>query len=290
MNELCALLTRHCHEGMTTTAIPRLILSRSEAASEVSAAMYYPLFCVVAQGRKRLWLGEEEFQYDPTSYVVASVDLPVIGQVIEGPCLGFTLALEPGMLAELLLEVPPEVASRAAPERALAVNPLDAGLLEPCVRLLRLLDQPADIPVLAPLAEREILYRLLLGPRGEMLRQMALPTSRLSQVRRAIQAIQDRYDQPLRVDELARLAGMSPPSLHRHFRAATSLSPLQFQKRLRLHEARRRLMSQDADAASVAFDVGYESASQFSREYRRLFGVPPVRDAAQRRQAVAAAA
>ncbi len=289
MNELCSLLTRHCREGWTATAVPRLTLSRACATSEVSAAMYFPLFCVLAQGRKRVWLGEEEFQYDPTSYLVASVDLPVIGQVIEGPCLGFTLALEPAMLATLLLELPPEATGRTAPGRALAVNALDPGLLDPCLRLLRLLDSPADIPVLAPLAEREILYRLLLGPRGEMLRQMALPTSRLSQVRRAIQAIQDRYDQPVRVDELARLAGMSPPSLHRHFRAATSLSPLQFQKRLRLHEARRRLMSQDADAASVAFDVGYESASQFSREYRRLFGAPPGRDAAQRRQAVAAA-
>lgn len=291
MNELCELLARHCHRDVTPTAIPRLTLSRALAPNEPTGAMYYPLFCAVARGRKRVFLGSEEFHYDPTSYLVASVDLPVIGQVIEAPYLGLTLALDPAALAALLLELPPRSgAGGLAASKALAVQTLGDDLRDPLLRLLRLLEQPRDIPVLAPGIEREILYRLLLGPRGEMLRQLALPASQLSQVSRAIHEIRRRYEQPIRVEELARLAGMSAPTFHRHFRAVTAMSPLQFQKRIRLQEARRRLLSEPGDAARVGFDVGYESASQFSREYRRLFGAPPVRDASRVRRALAARA
>lgn len=286
MSELCALITRHCHRDLTPTAVPRLTLSRSSATTELSPAMYYPLLCVVARGRKRIYLGHEEFRYDPNSYLVASLDLPVSGQVIEAPCLGVTLALDPATLAALLLEMPPAGGERAAP-KAMAVNPLEADLLDPLLRLLRLLDRPEEIPVLAPLIEREILYRLLRGPRGAMLRQLALPASQLSQISRAINVLRSRYEQTIRVEELARFAGMSAPSFHRHFRAVTAMSPLQFQKRIRLQEARRLLLSRNADAASVGFDVGYQSASQFSREYRRLFGAPPGRDAARVRRALA---
>ncbi len=290
MSELCALLARHCHREMTPTAIPRLTLTRSEGVTEPTGALYYPLFCVVARGRKRVFLGDEVLHYDPSTYLIASLDLPVTGQVIEAPYLGATLALDPGALAALLLELPPAAgggrATTALPPKAMAVNALGADLLEPLLRLLRLLDRPGDIAVLAPLVEREILYRLLLGPRGESLRQRALPASRLSQVSRAIQLLRSRYDQPVRVEELARAAGMSAPSLHRHFRAVTNLSPLQFQKHLRLQEARRRLLAGPGDAASVGFGVGYESASQFSREYRRLFGAPPGRDATRVRRAL----
>ncbi len=277
MSELRDLLARHCHHPTTTTAIPRLVLSRSEVATLPSAAMYYPLLCIVAQGRKRIFLGDQEFYYDPATYLVASVDLPVTGQVIEAPCLGCTLALDPGTLTALLLDMPP-VARGPVASTALGVNKLEDDLLDPLLRLLRLLDRPHDIPVLAPLIEREILYRLLGGPRGEMLRQMARPDSRLSQISRAIAAIRRRYDQPLRTDELARLANMSATSFHRHFRAVTAMSPLQFQKQIRLQEARQMLLSQNIDAARVSFDVGYESPSQFSREYHRFFGVPPGRD------------
>jgi len=158
------------------------------------------------------------------------------------------------------------------------------------LRLLRLLDQPQHVATLAPLVEREILYRLLLGSRGDMLRQLALPTSQLSQINRTIGFIRRRFDQPIRVAELADLASMSSPSFHRHFRAVTGMSPLQFQKRIRLQEARRRLLSEDVAAANVGMEVGYESPSQFSREYRRLFGAPPVRDASLARQGVEAGA
>ena len=282
MNELCALITRHCHREMTATPVPRLTLSRASAETELAAVMYHPLLCVVARGRKRIYLGAEEFFYDPNSYLIASLDLPVSGQVIEAPCLGLMLAIDPATLAALVLEMP-SAADGRVPAKALAVHPLEADLLDPLLRLLRLLDRPDDIPVLAPLIEREILYRLLRGPRGEMLRQMALPSSQLSQVGRAIELIRRRYEQTIRVGDLARAAGMSATSFHRHFRAVTAMSPLQFQKRIRLQEARRRLLAQKANAARVGFDVGYESASQFSREYRRLFGAPPGRDMAKAR-------
>lgn len=286
MSELCTLLSRHCPSGITATGIPRLVLSRSQTTTEMSAANYYPLLCVVAQGRKRIFLGKEEFIYDPSTYLIASVDLPVTGQVIEAPCLGVTLALDPKLLAALLLEMPPMAAGWAA-SKALAVNALEDDLLDPLLRMLRLLDRPDDIPVLAPLIEREILYRLLLGPRGVMLRQLALPSSQLSQISRAIHWIRNHYDQPIRIEELARVAGMSAPSFHRHFRAVTGMSPLQFQKRIRLQEARRLLLSEPTDAARVGFDVGYESPSQFSREYRRLFGAPPGQDSAKVRGTLA---
>ena len=285
MSELRTLLARHCHSDVTPTALPRLTLSRSNVTTELTAAIYYPLFCVIAQGRKQIFLGNEKFYYDPATYLIASVDLPVTGQVIEAPCLGCTLALDPKMIAALVLEMPALSRGRSV-SKAMAVNPLEQDLLDPLLRLLRLLDQSQHIPVLAPLIEREILYRLLLGPQGKMLRQLALPDSQLSQISRAIHAIRRRYDQPIRVDELAQLAGMSAPSFHRHFRAVTALSPLQFQKQIRLQEARRLLLSQNADAARVAFDVGYESPSQFSREYRRLFGAPPGVDTQRMRRAL----
>ena len=283
MSELRDLLARHCHREITPTAVPGLTLSRADAATTMTAAMYHPLFCVVAQGRKRIFLGEQEFYYDPATYLIASMNVPVTGQVIEAPCLGCTLALDPAKLTALLLDMPPTAAGNNTSTTALEVNALDGDLLDPLLRLLRLLDRPRDIPVLAPLVEREILYRLLCGPRGETLRQLARPDSRLSQVSRAIEAIRRHYDQPLRIGELARLTHMSVTSFHRHFRAVTAMSPLQFQKQIRLQEARRMLLSQNVDAARVGFDVGYESASQFSREYRRLFGAPPRRDAAQAR-------
>lgn len=252
----------------------------------MSPAMCFPLFCVLAQGRKRIFLGGNAFNYDSNSYVVASADLPVAGQVLEGPALGITLALDAALIAELLLQIKP-VSTDGPRAKALAVCSLEDDLLEPVLRLLRLLDHPQDIPILAPLIEREILYRLLLGPHGAMLRQLALPSSDLSRVSRAIEAIRRRFHEPLRVDELALLAGMSQPTFHRHFRAVTAMSPLQFQKKIRLQEARRLLLTQHADAASVGFDVGYESPSQFSREYRRMFGAPPGRDTSRVRRALA---
>jgi hypothetical protein len=213
MSELSDLIARHCHRDTTTTALPRLTLARSGVITRLSAVMYHPALCVLAQGRKRIFLGHQEFCYDPNSYLVASADLPARGQVMEAPCSALMLALDPGTLAALLLEMP-TVSPQRTPSKAMAVNQLENDLLDPLLRLLRLLDRPQDIPVLAPLIEREILYRLLCGPRGEMLRQLALPGSQLSQVSRAIHLIRQRYDQKIRMDELARAAGMSTTSFH----------------------------------------------------------------------------
>ncbi|MES2440221.1 MAG: AraC family transcriptional regulator [Verrucomicrobiota bacterium] len=282
MSELTELLERHCRDEVTATVIPRLMLTRWDEKTEPSAVVFFPLLCVVARGRKRVMLGDQEFYYDPETYLIASADLPVCGEVIEAPYLGVAMALDTRVLAELLLEMPPLKDGLAA-SRALAVSVFGRDLLDPLLRLLRLLDRPEEIPVMAPLIEREILYRLLQGPRGAMLRQLALPASQLSQISRAIHLIRARYDEALRIEDLAQAAGMSAPSFHRHFRAVTTMSPLQFQKQIRLQHARQMLLANQADAASVGFEVGYESPSQFSREYRRMFGEPPGRDKSRAR-------
>lgn len=238
-----------------------------------------PLLCVLASGAKRVVLGRDEYRYDADAYLITSADLPVRGQVVVAPCLALTLAIDPAIVADVLLSLPSMGTAQATP-LGLAVSRLDADLTDALERFLRLLDRPADIPALAELIEREIVYRLLCGTQAEMLRQLALPSSHSSQIGRAIRIIRARYDEKIRIDELAHAAGMSVTSFHRHFRAVTAMSPLQFQKHIRLHEARRMLLSRDVDAGRVSLDVGYESASQFNREYRRLFGNPPGRDAA----------
>jgi AraC-like DNA-binding protein len=282
-NDLRELIARHCRHPHTPTAIPRLALSRPTATAVLAPGVITPLLCVLASGRKRLVLGSEEYRYDADNYLIASADLPVRGQVVVAPCLALTLAIEPTVVADVLLSLPPVGTVQPTP-LALAVNRLDADLTGALERLLHLLDRPADIPVLAGQIEREIVYRLLCGAQGEMLRQLALPTSNISLIGRAIAIIRARYDEKLRIEELARTAGMSVTTFHRHFRAVTAMSPLQFQKRIRLYEARRMLFTHDVDAGNVSLDVGYVSASQFNREYRRLFGESPGRDAAQVRK------
>jgi AraC-like DNA-binding protein len=280
-NKLRDLIARHCRHAETPTAIPRLTLSRPTATAALAPGLVTPLLCVLASGSKRLVLGRDEYRYDADNYLIASADIPVRGQVMVAPCLGLKLAIEPAVVADVLLSLPRLQTVQPTP-LALAVNHLDADLTDALERLLRLLDRPTDIPVLAGQIEREIVYRLLCSAQGEMLRQLALPTSNISQISRAIGIIRARYDEKLRVEELARTAGMSATTFHRHFRAVTAMSPLQFQKRIRLYEARRMLLSHDVDATNVSLDVGYVSASQFNREYRRLFGKPPGRDARAR--------
>ncbi|WP_341476952.1 AraC family transcriptional regulator [Sphingomonas oleivorans] len=265
--------------------VPRLSLIRASQPTEPRATVYEPALCIVAQGRKRAMLGATIFDYDPAKYLVVSVDLPIVGQVVEAseaePFLCFRLELDVPALAALLLEMPRDAGS--GDSAGLAVNAITPDLLDPVIRLMRLLERPADIPILAPLAEREILYRLLLCEQGALLRQIALADSRLSQINRAIGWIKRNYAAPFRIETVAREANMSPSSLHHHFKAVTAMSPLQYQKQVRLQEARRLILAERADAATAGFAVGYESPSQFSREYRRLFGAPPVRDAARLR-------
>lgn len=285
LHELRALIAQHCHERRTTTAIPRVGLVRSDTPTLPVGVVYQPMLCIVAQGAKRTLLGDNIVEYGAGQFLVVSVDLPITGAVVQAspdaPYLAVRLALDPTMLADMLLALP-DVAQET-PSPGLAVSPVTPDLLDAAVRLLRLLDRPTDIPMLAPLAEREILYRLLTGAQAPMLRQIAWAHSRTAQVGRAIGWIRKHFAEPLRIEAVARRANMSTSTFHRHFKAVTAMSPLQYQKQIRLQEARRLLLAGQADAASIGFAVGYESPSQFSREYARLFGQPPVRDAVRLR-------
>ncbi|AMJ62178.1 AraC family transcriptional regulator [Bosea sp. PAMC 26642] len=292
IDELAALIMRLAPtDGIHQTAIPRLSLVRLGRPTEPLHALHEPALCILVQGRKQVMLGDQVYIYDRSRYLVVSVDLPVVGQVIEAtpdePYLCVRLDLDPVLLAALMLDSPDHAATAAGTGPGLALNPIAPELLDATLRLVRLLETPRDIAVLAPLAEREILYRLMLGEQAARLRQIATAESRLQQVNRAIGWIKRNYDKGFSIETLAEVASMSPSALHQHFKAVTMMSPLQYQKQLRLQEARRLILSAALDAASAGFRVGYESPSQFSREYRRLFGAPPLRDAARLRNASA---
>lgn len=284
MDELCALALRHARPDWQP-AFPRLAVYVDDACAGPHQSMYEPMVCFVLQGRKRVTIGETIIEYDCATYMMATVDVPATGQIVNAspdkPYISVAIRLDPSTIAALLLDA--DLVPGDANGRGFAVNPINRDLLDPVHRLLRLLDTPADAGVMAPMIEREIIYRLLQGPQGAMLRQIARSDSRLSQIRRATDWIRRNYAAPLRIDHLASLAGMSSSSFHRHFKAVTAMSPLQYHKQIRLQEARRRLLAEQCEAARVGFAVGYESASQFSREYARLFGLPPARDAARLR-------
>lgn len=267
--------------------LPGLMLIRQDDALLDNCAVYEPCVALIVQGRKRVLLGDEVLNYGEDRYLIASMDLPVRTAVLEAspdrPYLGLALRLDWRELASLMLEVPAPTPGRktAAPDsRAMTTGALSLPLLQAFDRLLELLDHPQDIGALAPLIQREIHYRLLTGEAGARLRQIATVDTQSHQVARAIARIYAQFHQPLRVEELAREAGMGLSTFHHHFKHLTAMTPLQYQKQLRLNEARRLMLSQRLDASTAAFRVGYESPSQFSREYRRLFGVPPSRDVA----------
>ena len=288
VRELAQLIEQYAGtDGIHATAIPRLILYRASQVEEPMHAIYEPAVCVVAQGRKQAIAGEGVYVYDAEKYLVVSVGVPAVGRILEAspekPFLCLALGLEPAAIAALMLESDMQRAAREQPGSALAVSTVEAELLDACVRLLRLLGSPRDIPILAPLAEREILYRLLRGGQTTRLSQIACAESRLQDVNRAINWIKRNFRAAFSVDALASEARMSPSALHQYFKTVTGTSPLQFQKHIRLLEARRLMRSHAVDAAVAAHAVGYESPSQFSREYRRLFGAPPIRDIAQLR-------
>jgi AraC-like DNA-binding protein len=287
-DELAALIERYAGEdGTHATAIPRLFLIRSQHPTEPLHALHEPALCIVAQGRKQVMLAGEVYEYDPAQYLVVSVDLPVVGQILEAspeaPYLCLRLDLDPATVGALMLEAGTDGADARPPGPGLSLSEVTPELLDAAFRLLRLLAAPRGIPVLAPLAEREILYRLLTGEQTERLRQIAVADSKLHQVNRAIGWIKRHYRDPFSIAALASEARMSASSLHHHFKAVTAMSPLQYQKRLRLQEARRLILAQSMDAATAGHTVGYESPSQFSREYSRLFGAPPLRDAERMR-------
>jgi AraC-like DNA-binding protein len=286
LEQLRDLVTRHAHADLRTP-VPGLLLSKVET-SEPHHSLAEPLLVVMAQGGKRLLLGEHVHEYRAGQYLLVGTDLPVTGHFVGAtprtPALGLGLALRPAAIAPLLLEAPP----RTPPASPIAIGDAGPELLDAALRLLRLLDHPSDAPVLAPLIEREILWRLLTGPHGGLVRRIGLADSGAAHVGRAIRWIRANYAEPMRIEELARLSGLSASAFHRHFRAVTAMSPLQFQKRIRLQEARSLLLADAGDVAGVGHLVGYDSPSQFNREYRRLFGAPPGQDAARLREAPSA--
>ncbi|MHB1134089.1 MAG: AraC family transcriptional regulator [Chloroflexota bacterium] len=276
--------------GPSVTAIPGLTLSRYEAPTEPRSYLQEQSVCLIAQGSKRVMLGEEVYQYDARHFLLTSVDLPAVAQILEAskekPYLGLLLKVDRQAIAQLLVDSSLPLPREQEAGRGLAVSAFSLPLVNAFQRLIDLLDRPEDIPILAPLVQREILYRLLVGEQGPRLRQIGAAGSQGHEVARAIDWLKANFNRPLRIDDLAAYARMSTSTFHHHFRALTSMSPLQYQKWLRLNQARRLMLTERLDAATAGFRVGYESASQFSREYRRLFGTSPSRDIASLRQAV----
>jgi len=278
--DLASLIARHLPTpGMIATALPRLSLFRADAPSAPLPAVYEASVCLIAQGAKRVALADQVILYDAAHHLVVSLDLPLVGHVVrasrEAPYLCCKIDFDLSVLTDLVLAGGGPV---DGPAPVLASCPSDPELLDAACRLVALLDRPEDAGVLAPLAEREILYRLLRGPCGPAMRRVAAGDSHMARVARAAACIRERLDAPLRVAELAGVAGMSPSSFHQHFKAVTRLTPIDYQKHLRLQEARRLILGQGVGASGAAFAVGYESPSQFSREYARLFGAPPSHD------------
>lgn len=286
--EIANIIGRHCStDGAVDTAIPGLKLFRGSNTDMPTCAIMTSVFAIMAQGAKRITVGEETYDYGARQYLISSVDLPMFARITQAsvtePYLGLGLAIDPLKINELAAAMP-QNRGQDAVDRGIAVGPLSVDIQNTALRLARLLDTPADIPVLAPIIERELLYRLLAGPLGSRLRQATASGSHSHQIVRAIDWLKTNLDQSLSIERLASLANMSRSSLHHHFKALTAMTPLQYQKQLRLQEARRLMLISDTDAASAAHHVGYESPSQFNREYRRMFGAPPGRDVAQFRQ------
>ncbi|MGG4491200.1 AraC family transcriptional regulator N-terminal domain-containing protein [Metabacillus idriensis] len=266
-------------DGVHPTPIPSLFLIRESIITEPISRVNEPSFCMILQGEKEILLGEERFLYGPGNYVVASVDLPVTGQVIKAstksPYLALKLEFTPSQVLEVLNETDIQFGQGKNTKLAMFVSEVEPSLLDAVLRLAFLLENQKHIPVLAPLFKKEIIYWILQGPHGEALEQMALEGSNTSRIREVIDHIINNYEESFRIEKLAEIASMSVSSLHRHFKEVTAMSPIQFQKQLRLQEARRLLLAESTDVADVAFKVGYESQSQFSREYSRMFGFPP---------------
>ncbi len=284
--ELAALINRHTEgkgNDFHQTAIDKLGFGRESNVSTSLCGVSEPMLAIVVQGKKAALLGEETYHYGAAQYLVISVDLPLSGFITEAtpekPYLGFKLDLDPHQLCDIITaQTSANVSKRETSVRGFFVSTADAPLLDGALRLTRLLDTPQDIPILAPMIIREIYYRLLSGEQSEAVRQIATSGSTMQRIAKVIQHIKADFTNPLRIEDLADRARMSPSSFHYHFKEVTSMSPLQYQKQLKLLEARRLMLAENFDATNAAYQVGYESPSQFSREYSRMFGAPPIRD------------
>jgi AraC-like DNA-binding protein len=286
-DELIERIARIVPNDGTAVPLDGLQLRRATAPFELGHGVTYPALCVIAQGAKEVRLGEKCFRYDPAHCLVVTAALPISSRVAEAsperPYLGVVLRLDPALVGSVMVEAGHPAPRRQSAVRAIAVSPLDTDLLDAVVRLVRLVDAPSDARILTPLVMREIVYRLLMGMQGDRVRHIPALGGSTHRIVQAIDRFRNEFDRPLRIVELAHDLGMSPSSFHQHFKAVTALSPLEFQKQLRLQEARRLMLGEDLDVASAGYRVGYTDASHFTREYKRLFGEPPRRDVARLR-------
>ena len=281
--KLATLVIRHTEgNGVHPTAIDQLSFARSDALSSATYSVDEPRLTLIVQGKKEIFLGEETYPYRAGQYQVLSVALPISGCVVEAtpdePCLMLKLSLDLVQLCDLVAQMGFSSVGQENSVRGLCVSNADATLIECVLRLVKLLETPQDIPILAPMMLRELYYHLLVGEQSGAMRQIATSGSSMQRIASAIQLIKAEFNQSLRIEDLANRVKMSPSSFHQHFKQVTSMSPLQYQKQLRLLEARRLMLTEDFDAIAAAHQVGYESPSQFSREYSRMFGAPPMRD------------
>ncbi|WP_289328665.1 AraC family transcriptional regulator [Pseudomonas sp. 'CRE Jenny 4'] len=286
LNELRAL-TSSAENRRTETGIPRVAMVQGEIPEHMLAAVYEPMINLILQGSKTMTVGEQTLHYDPATYFVMSIELPAVGTVHPAstgePYLAVSLTLDPVALTTLLADLPLPT-DRHDQDPGFSVAPVTPQLMDAWVRLLRLMGDPQSIAALAPAYEREILYRVLQGPHGWMLREIAAPDSAMARVNQAIQWIRRDFAESIRVEHMAEKAAMSVSAFHRHFKAVTTLSPLQYQKRVRLLQARTLMVANARSVTAAAFEVGYESSTQFSRDYAKVFGLPPSRDAARIQQ------
>jgi AraC-like DNA-binding protein len=292
---LARKIAAHIHsDGKEATGVPGLSLYRKSAPTECTSAAYEPELIVFVQGEKRINVGGTTLVCNGSTFLLTSIDMPVVSQVTKAsrqePILALMVKLEMPAVREILSQEEFHLPEAASGTRGMAVGETSVELLDACSRLLDLLDAPQDTPFLSNLIQREVIYRLLRGPQGKHLRAIATLGEQSNRTAKAVAWLRENYVKPLRVDDLASVAQMGVSTLHHHFRSLTAMSPLQYQKQLRLHTARVRMLTDGLDAASAAFEVGYESASQFNREYNRLFGQPPMRDINARRLAGAATA
>ncbi|WP_313888500.1 AraC family transcriptional regulator [Nostoc spongiaeforme] len=292
--QLAALIEKHTAakgNGTHKTAISQMEFMREPSPNTAICAVYQPILAIVLQGKKKALLGEESYFYGEGQYLVVSVDLPINGFVVEAtpdkPYLGFKLNLDPVQLCEIITQTKPNTTKKEHSVRGLFISNASASLLDCAIRLTKLLDTPQDIPILAPMMIREIYYRLLMGEQGEAVRQIATSGSNMQRIAEVIKLIKTEYTKPMRIEDLAEQVSMSVSSFHHHFKKVTSMSPLQYQKQLRLLEARRLMLVENSAATNAAYQVGYESPSQFSREYSRMFGAPPVKDVERLRSRIA---
>ena len=265
-----------------STIVPGLSLYRNTAPTAPNPCSYEPSLLVIPQGEKQVDLGKQSYVFGESTFLLTSIELPIVSRVsvasVKKPYLAFFLKLDMGIVRDVLHTE--EVRLPAAPvgTRGMVLGEVTANLLAPCLRMVQLLDRPQDVPFFGKLLQREIVYRLLQGPQGSRLRSIATLADQSYRTAKAVTWLRENFEKTLKVDELASMTGMSRSTLHHHFRGLTAMSPLQFQKQLRLHTARQKMLTEDLDAASAAFEVGYDSPSQFNREYKRFFGKPPLRD------------